>query len=167
MVAVPGMTVAPRASASLSIIVSKSLRRTCHVVESERFHSLPRDDTRTYQLVAPLVPKTLTPCLTGYSLFTISSSKPSRRSTWPDSPVLDSPMWKRGNASCSRMTGLIPSRRRNIAIADPPGPPPIINTSVFTIYLKQQSTEFVSHLCAVKPAGVSSSVFSTANGRKQ
>src|SRR5437773_2206852 len=76
-VAAPRMTVAPRASASLSIIVSKSLRRTCHVVENERFHSLSRAETGMYQEFWPLVPTTLTPCLTGCSLFIISSSKPS------------------------------------------------------------------------------------------
>src|ERR1041385_3195156 len=80
-VAVPRTTVAPRVSASLSIIASKLLRRTCHVVENERFHSLSRDETGTYQEPAPLVPKTLTPCLTGYALFVISSPSPSRRTT--------------------------------------------------------------------------------------
>ena len=33
------------------------------------------------QLLTPLVPKTLTPCLTGCFLLIISSSKPSRRSS--------------------------------------------------------------------------------------
>src|SRR5436190_7201723 len=58
------------------------------------------------------------------------SSKPSRRSNWPASPVIDSPIWKRGNVSCSSTIGLIPSRVRNIAAAAPPGPPPIMSTSV-------------------------------------
>src|ERR671931_1041334 len=60
------------------------------------------------------------------------------------------------------MTGLIPSRTRNIAIAEPPGPPPIISTSVFIIYFKLQSTEcveFVSHLYAVNLARVLSRGF--------
>src|SRR5262249_44688409 len=91
-VAVPRITVAPSVSASLSIIVSKLLRRTCHVVENERFHPLSRAETGTYQEFTPLVPKTLTPCLTGCSLFVISPSKPSRRRTCPPSPVSDSPM---------------------------------------------------------------------------
>ena len=37
----------------------------------------------------------------------------------------------RGNFSDSMMTGLMPSQIRNIAVAAPPGPPPIIRVSVF------------------------------------
>src|SRR6266481_6753538 len=63
------------------------------------------------------------------------SSKPMRRSTWPASPVIDSPIWKRGKVSCSSTIGLSPSRRRNIAAVAPPGPPPIISTSVLIFIL--------------------------------
>jgi hypothetical protein len=56
--------------------------------------------------------------------------RPSRRSNWAASPVIDSPIWKRGNASCSRMIGLMPSRIRHMAAVEPPSPPPIMSTSV-------------------------------------
>src|SRR5439155_6436243 len=50
------------------------------------------------------------------------------------------------------MTGLIPSRMRNIAIAAPPGPPPIISTSVFIIHYKIWNFRAMGH-CRIFGAG--------------
>jgi len=55
----------PRASASSSIILSKSLRRTCQVPASTRAPSEPRAMTGTKNEFFPLGPYTLTPYFTG------------------------------------------------------------------------------------------------------
>src|SRR6185295_16174517 len=41
----------------------------------------------------------------------------------------DSPMWKRGNFSRSRITAFRPARASTVAAEDPAGPPPITATS--------------------------------------
>ena len=74
--AMPRMSVAPRLCASSSIIASKSLLRTCQVVPGWSSQFSSRRATGINQL---LVPKTRTPCLTGYARSIICFSRPSRR----------------------------------------------------------------------------------------
>ena len=56
LIAVPVMSFAPRATASSNIILSNSLRRTCHVMLSLRFQFASREETFTYHVVVALVP---------------------------------------------------------------------------------------------------------------
>src|SRR3954451_12542493 len=59
----------------------------------------------------------------------ISSQTPSSFHTSLANGSIDSPMWKRGNFSRSRIRTLRPFWRRKLATDDPAGPPPATITS--------------------------------------
>src|SRR5262249_38365135 len=90
--ALPRIRVAPLESASSSIILSKSLRLTCHVSHSKSFQFSSRPVTGTNHVPLSLWPQTFTPCLVGYLRLYISLVRPKSRRTLPPAPVIDSPI---------------------------------------------------------------------------